>query len=695
MPSDIQPVAEIQSKDVTLDPKTGTYQFSDEAMLKLILDDTKISDAWMNQQQWASKWEQSDLLYQSPTSSFDGIAGMSVPKFTVSNICNAVVPKIMGALFYDSPPFVLRARPGTANEVIRAKTAVFSFQLDDMSFEEEIEVGWDQNVLLGTMIFKWGWEEKEIVDKNYERESNEVSVDTPMALARVSTPDSDKFKIVYETKQVHRPWVKWCDVRTVLVDPGCRRGDIRKAKYVVYRDYATWADLDALRGVEGYDIPDEDTLKKFFIDASTPKPDNMAMTLPENMRGWLQHALPRNQKSSADPLQNGLEILERWDNEKVGVALRYKDENILIRNEANSSYGKKPFLSSTWRNNPDAFYGQGLGQLIGTEQMVEQGTETLALGMLSYGLQPTAVRKAGFNAISQPTIWEQGGIITVEDDVDKSFKFLEFPKVPPEAWAFIQKAQADAAETSGANQQFTMGAGAAGIKTTGARSGTGAALVGQASASRLDGPMERFIRQVFVPWLYQMDELNNDKLPTSALREILGQEIGEDFKVDDIAFRKAKVQFDVLAGAHLGAKKEMLQFLPFVLNVVNNPTIMELAAEQGWYFDFIAWFASFCDLAGFKWNQNFFKRMNQQQQQVRAANSPAGIQKQKGAQASSMESQKFQQTQREIDQEQLGKAAEKRNESSWNTCWQAMRATVATSARTRYEPNQKDAGGDP
>src|SRR5208283_1584571 len=97
-------------------------------------------------------------------------------------------------------------------------------------------------------------------------------------------------------------------------------------------------------------------------------------------------------------------ILERWDDERVIVVLCFNGHNVLIRNEENP-YGKIPFFSFNWRNIPDCFYGQGLGLLIGSEQIVEQGVTNLALDLLNYGLQPTAVRKKGFNTLTQKKTW--------------------------------------------------------------------------------------------------------------------------------------------------------------------------------------------------------------------------------------------------------------------------------------------------
>jgi hypothetical protein len=474
----------------------------------------------------------------------------------------------------------------------------------------------------------------------------------------VDTPDSDEVIIEYFDRLISRPWIKYCDIRKVLVDPNCRYGDIQRAKWVVYRDYATYDDLTALRDVEGYVIPSEEVLKYIFINGIRSGMENISLTIPEGMLGYLQHAVPANQKTSADPMQAPMEILERWDKDRVIVALSFNGHYILIRNEANP-YGKVPFYSANWRNIPDCFYGQGLGVLIGSEQLVEQGVTNLALDLLAYGLQPTAVRKSGFNAPTQNIRWKQGGIIEVDEDVDKAFKFLEMPPIPPGAWAAIQQAQSSATASSGANEQTVQGVGSAGIKTTGMRSGTGAAAVIQANASRLDGPDSRFIRQIFVPWLYQMDDMNNDLLPTSVLRDILGEALGkeaETTKVDHIDFRQAKFEYEVLAGSHLGAKKEMAQALPVIIQLLNNPTFVSNVTDGGYMFDGIAIFKAFTDAAGWKFSQNFLRPMTPDEKQKHDANSPAALQQAQIQGQQQAQTQKFQQDQILEDQKQLGKA---------------------------------------
>jgi hypothetical protein len=674
-----EPSNEITNENTYIDSETATVQFNDTAAIKLVIDDAETADNFININQWASGWTMADLLYQSPVSGDGGVnsaATSAVPKFMVSNHISSIVPKIMGGIFYEDPCFLLRPSPGTTQEVMQAKTAIFEFQLKAMRFEEEVERGLEQMALLGTAIWKWGYTEYQAKEKKYKRYADKLSVTDGEKTIEIDTPESDDFEIEFYTKTISHPWLKACDIRTVLVDPGCRIGDIRRASWVVYRDYATYQDLDKLRGLEGYNIPSEETLKAMFMKPHQPgKPDNISMTIPEGMMGYLQHARPRNQATSADPTRAPLELLERWDNEKVVVVLVYNGHYILIRNEQNP-YGKIPFYSANWRNIPDSFYGQGLGLLIGSEQIVEQGVTNLALDLLAYCLQPVALRKKGFNAPTQNTRWEQGGIIDVEEDVEKAFKFLQMPAPPGEAFQFIQQSQSSGASTSGANEQVIQGAGHAGISTTGMRSGTGAAAVIQANASRLDGPTGRFVRQVFEPWLHQMDELDSDLLPTDVLRDVLGDEIGDHFKIDHIDYRNSEVKYEVLAGANLGAKKEMAQFLPVLIQMFTNPIFLQGIKDAGYKFDALAIFQSFCDAAGWKFSQNFVVPMTDEEKKKQEANSPAALQAAQAQSAQAMQTQKFKQEQTLENQKQLGKAGN-----------EAVRASIEKSTSPEYLGN--------
>src|SRR5258708_36996351 len=93
-----------------------------------------------------------------------------------------------------------------------------------------------------------------------------------------------------------------------------------------------------------------------------------------------------------------------------------------------------------------------------------------------------------------------------------------------------------------------------------------------------------------------------------------------------IDFRNAKFEYEVLAGAHLGAKKEMAQALPIIIQLLNNPTFTKLVNDAHFTFDAVAVFKAFTDAAGWKFSQDFLRPMNQEEAQRYEQNSPAALQ---------------------------------------------------------------------
>jgi hypothetical protein len=643
---------------------TGADQqrvYDDEAALSILAQDVETVDADQTLKNFSQQWSQSDILLQSPaaSSAFYNPAKANVPRFTLSNILDVVCTKIHEAIFYDTPAFMLRPNPKVNQKVMWAKQAVLETQLREMHFDVEVQKGIEQCALLGTQIYKWGWlsSSKEVVV--YKRKNNPAEISTPLGTKTIDTVESDEFEKTTETETIERPWLKYRDLKWLLVDTSCPVGDIREAGFVIDRDYLTFDDLDALRDVEGYDIPSREALKKLFFppEATESAPGNEAETIPTGLRAWLSHSVGRNVNVSADPYANKLEMLERWDKNKVTVALKNRHGYLLIRNEANP-FGCVPFFSSNWRNIPNNFYGQGLGQLIGPDQRVEQGSLNAYLDILSFLAKPSYVRQKSLNTPSQNERLDLGTIISVEGPVQDAFKLIEQPRVDQSIVMAIGSAQSSAANTSGANELVGQGNSMAGSHSTGMRSGTGASLVGQAAASRLDGVIEKFVRQVFIPWLDMMDELNSERLPTGKFRDILGDDTARDYSdIDHIEFRNADVNYEVLAGTHMGPRKEMAQFMPFLQQMINTPALLEDARQQGLAFDFESFFKMFCDLAGFKYSQSFFRKMTPEQQQQAQANSPAAIQAQKIQATQKIQQDKFTAQQQLEDQRNLGRAA--------------------------------------
>jgi hypothetical protein len=663
--------------------ETG-HLYSDQAAVAICMRDSDTCDAYITANNWATRWTDSDSLLQSPQSTSlwgQGIGTRAcVPNFMLSDTLDAIVPKIVGGLLYEDPPFLLRPRPGTTQDTIRAKTAIFSYQLEDMRFAEAIEDGVFDMGLLGTVCYKWGWHEEPRKHRKFKRKSDPQILKSAVGYETViHTEDSDAIEFEYVEYQTRRPYIEKKYLSRVTPDPACKSQDWRTAKWVRERSYVDWDDLEYLRGLPDYNIPSKETLLTwFFTDKKTAGQDNVTMTMPEGMRAFLVHSLPTNYPTSADPLRASLELIERQDANSIICVLRHGTDCILIRNSENpfaeiarmAGGTGHTYLSCGWRKIPDSPFGQSLGQIVGTRQMVAQGTENLALEVAAYPLHPTFTRVKGWNTQTQQIDLSTGDVLEVEgDDVRKGIGLLEMPKVPPEVWQILKYNKSESMSGAGTDQNYGMGTSSAGIQTSGTRSSAGAQLKGQALASRLDGPIERFVRQVFEPCLYIMDNLNNELLPTADMRKILTDRGMKDDKgnplpftdktFNHIEYRNAEMDYEVLAGAHLGPKREMTQFLSVIEQIAINPALLQAAAEADMTFNFEDWFKSFADLSGFKFSQDFFTKMTAEQKKRRDANSAAALQAQKSNAAQQQMQQQNNSKTQQIFDSALARAGEK------------------------------------
>jgi hypothetical protein len=639
-------------------------KYTDNAALKLVVQDAETSDAFLAEHMWAAGWRESGVLYQSPRISggFEGSTTPrpNVPDFMVAEHVNSIVPQLMSGMFYDDPPFVLRPRPGTKQNAVRAKTAVFSALLEEMDFEEEVEQGLFSGTNLGTGIWKWGWESKKKIQKVYKRKRQPVRVPMPLTgeSKRVYTQESDECEVVEITKIIERPFFEKCDIDHVLPAPGWNKPDIRKAKYVIHRMYLTFNELNELRDDPEYDLPSEEELKGIFFGGveHADMPGQVEMTVSQSNQVMLG-AEPRYKSDTADPLEQPLEVLERWDDDHVMTVVQGK---CLIRNKENP-FHEIPFYSCNWWNVEKAGWGMGVGRIVGAQQRVKTGVTNSALSMLSFTMEAPIYRNRAANIPTQNIRLRLGGFIDGDLPPDEAYRVMEMPHVPPEVWAVLQAAKASGEGASGANEILTQGNLPDKGRTSMGRTATGAGGMMAASAARLQGPVGRFVRNVFLPWIKKMDELINDRMPEGQIRQILGEELGQDFEIEMDDYLNADMQYEVLAGTHLAAKKAMAQSLPLMIQILENPALLTQLNDMGWTVDVKEIFDMFMEMSDWKNTRDLIRKMTPEEMQKKQQANP-GIQKAQGEMAK--ENQKHVNKSQEIDQTQTALLARNLIENS-------------------------------
>jgi hypothetical protein len=639
----------------------NSWAGDDSPALKLVLQDAISAEQAENTRSWILSWSQSRYLYESPYSAryWPGtqIEAASIPFFTVATAVNGIVPQVMAGLFYETPPFMTQERPGTSSQAARAVSALLGYQLEDIDFATEIELGIQNCLLFGTSMFQYGWEKFTRERKIVKRKTPAVVIKSTVPGApdtRISTGELEE-EVIEEV--VDRPTFEHIEnLREVLVDPGLRVPDIQKAKYVIRRRYMTYEDLDKLRDREGYDIPSREKLLSLFMPPQEPVEANVQEEGGRNPL-WEARAEPRWEETTIDPFQKPLEVLERWDNNTYIVVLQKK---LVIFNDKNI-YGKIPFLSIGWWRIPGAFWSLGLGRTIGSEQRLQMGVTHLLLDNASLNLNAPLVRVRGKSVPTQSIRIGPGKIIEV--DAQGDIEPLQRTAAVPEAGELLAMSQNRVDTVSSANPISTLGQAGSSGHSNMARSSAGAQGLMQGASNHISEFIDRLARQVFVPLLYAFQEMNRAMLPESQLEFIMSDELrhsylDEEGKPGDLLdILNAPVKFNILAGSKMQTRRNMAQALPMLSQFLSNPEVLSQLSVEGKKVNVDEVIHMWFEASEFKNMNDVIVPMTPQDLQRQKQMSPGGLQERKFQQQQALAAQKEQAKAAQDDASNIAQAA--------------------------------------
>jgi hypothetical protein len=450
----------------------------------------------------------------------------------------------------------------------------------------------------------------------------------------------------------HRPLDK------VLVDSQLGVSDIRQAGWAIDVRYWDWYQFDDMKtaierakkegetgdAIQGWNFWGDETIKALWN--ASGKAQTLATDNAMYVKGVVHHSLEVNVTNSPDPLRKKLEVLEYWDNRRRILVL---DRKYVIFSGENE-FKCIPFLSANWWNRPKAFYGMGLGLIVGQNQRVDQGTINAILKILSFGVNPIYLRNRSENAPTQMLRTGLGKILSVTD-VDKSFKMLEVPKVPPDVWSALKESEQATESSSGADQMLVQGS-SAGPRSSMGRTAGGANILAGASATRLDGPLDNFIEQVFKPFLGVVDMLVFNVMSDAAILHILGKEAGDDLvkSLNMQQFHNAQIEYEVLAGSSLAAKRTMAQSMVMLTQILENPQLQQMLAIDGKKIKVEPIIKMWMEASEWKNGNDIVVDMTAAEKAEQKANSKAALQQQQVAQKQQSDQTKF--TQKQILEDQ-------------------------------------------
>jgi hypothetical protein len=559
-------------------------------------------------------------------------------------------------MFYDDPPMVLRPRPGVKQEIVDAKTALFSYILDKSKFKTETKWGLETMAHLGTGIWKWGYDWTEITTRKRKAAAIADKVGPDGQQTTITIPTDLPPHITTTTKVVPMPFFEHRPLDAVLLDPKLSVPDIREARWAIDVRSMDFYEVNAIKEalekeailhpevMEGWTFPTN--LKDMWANQSPSAPNQM-IDQAVYMKGAVHHSQDPNIGITPNPLMTKLEVLEYWDGRQKIIVL--KGEKVLYRGE--NEFKRLPFLSANWWNRPRSFYGMGLGLIVGQNQRVDQGTINAILKILSYGVNPIYLKRRDGNNFTQMVKTSVGKVMTVDGAPKEAFQLMETPKVPADTWQALRESETATESSSGADQQLVQGS-SAGPRSSMGRTSGGAAIQASASATRLDGPLDNFIEQVFKPWLYIMDELVFTKMSDATILHILGDVLGKPLakSIGMQDYWDAVMDFEVLAGAAMSAKRTMAQSMTMLTQFLDNPQLADSLQKQGKKIDFLTIFKMWMEASEWKNGNDIVVNMTPEEIQEAKANSKAALQQQAMQAKQQGDQQKFAQKQEMEDQ---------------------------------------------
>jgi hypothetical protein len=610
------------------DVKFGGLAPKKDAALKIVVQDYQRSVAWLGQKQWALRWKESQERYE-PQRIHDTWEGTDIPRsclnvYAVSTIVESIMAKTMEGLFSDDPPFQIQSRPKTTAECGRAWSTLLHFQVEECGFRQEVEDGASDAVLFGTNIWKVLWHEHKRQTRTYKRAEDPASLPSPapgVPGQLLHTAKSDEIIPVVKTKTFGKPVLENQDLRMTFVNPGLRRPDIRKAKYVITKRTVSAEELEEMRDWEGYTIPSAEELKLLVASRATHAESNSLETQQTAGGAWDHQAMPRDIEDTADPLADTsrFELLERWDKRKVMVAL---NQAVVIRNEEHD-LPSVPYFSVGLKRVPNSFYSMGVGITAGDEQEIQRGLINALLDQTSFNLNLPYLTVKGVNELTQHIRMYMGKVIPVEDPT--KVKPMERLQAVPEASMEVQQSEARAEASSGANEQMVQGSTPSQGRTSLGRTATGANLLAGGSGSRIESFVSRLADQVIVPALYMFMELDKQLLDPEQVRDILSDEMDTAWNEDHIELFNAKIKVDILAAGKMVARQRMAQSLPLLAQALLTDPIHSMLQMQGMKLDVNELINMWFDISGWRNKNDLVVPMNDEDKERMAQMNP-GVQ---------------------------------------------------------------------
>lgn len=479
----------------------------------------------------------------------------------------SLLPAEMTALFQttDGIFFDTFPRPGTDPSQAVATRELLSAQLDDANIWKTMEQVLRSKNLYGTGIMKLGWKRQE------RKRAIWADMLVPLLGEKLGMKfflgEKRVFKQVPKPEQINRPDITYVSLRDFYIDPSHKHPEVNGAQFAMQRAFSTMDELYWMgQNDPSYSIPSQADMILLVKQGATPASAAADTSKQRSaMEADIRERYPLN--STADPAKAKFEVIEYWTDDRLVTVLNRRR---VIRNIANP-YGFIPFLSVNYTDVVDQFYGKGIARIIGDEQRLMQGIVNSHVDEVALKIHSALVVQSG-SVLNKGQLRTRPGQVIEATNVE-SVKELERTPVTQDAFIALQQAQIRAQQYTGVTDIVSMGAPS--VQTSATRTARGVSTIANAAFSRIQHIVNRDENSMIVPMLDKLLELNQRFLDPRTEIQILGKTIPGLISVNPLLITNGQFRFELRAASRMAARQAMQQSLPFVLQSILNPGVMQ------------------------------------------------------------------------------------------------------------------------
>lgn len=592
---------DIRASQVTTTPGgVREPKFDNDAAASLVMANYERCKAYLETNSWLLEWQASDILYQSPNNDrwvrvADG-RPVRINRFLIAKNVNTVAEQVHKAVWGNKKPFALDAENKSTEQQLDAWTHLIWVLMKRAKAEYAFSQANETSILQGTAILQPGWEEKTYIKKRRKRKKPEPTVTPAIGEPQtIPTKESDKFEIVEQEVTESWPFIEYRRLGTTLFDDKWRTPNApeESASFVIDVDYLNFQDLQQLRKLSCYkNMPTDAELEAYFLrrPLGDAPPASMVADTMTSQSSVVMHAAGEQRQVTADPFQKGLMLVTQWTAERVVGVLCYDSEKLTIRNDEHDLGDHALHYTVNFWNVPNNGYGMGIGRLNSSDQRMEQGVLNEVLKMIGMWFNTPMMIRRGENAPTQNVIAGLGTFWAVDTgpdgDVRKAAAYADKPAIPGEAWRVYEESKQGGEDLVGANsttQQGNLG----GPGSSAMRTAAGVNRVGSKADDQIAKPVrhQSWSLERFIYFLIDMVRL---KMPLQEIRDILAKKYSAEIvkEIDLEELLDAEFKVNVFAGAKLALMQAIQQLVPFLLQIIQQPQVLDGLHQTGRTIDY-------------------------------------------------------------------------------------------------------------